>query len=183
MKTKIVFFFLICTSLICNAQVNPNNVSRAQTEEWILKKIKLYGAKEDYQSFDSFDDKISITKNNFSYSFKDDDLIITCSVRRFRSNRYLYDKMRIEEENYSEILTIPLNKLNNKYFINKGYLVFSADYNAFVTNNSNNSYESKSSWHGIRIDMFGEERFVEKFNKAMFHLLTFVKKSKEKDLF
>lgn len=183
MKTKIIFFFLMVSSLICIAQVKPNNVSRAQTEEWILKKIKLYAAKEDYHSSDILDDKISTLKNNFSYSFKDDDLIITCSVRKFRSNRYLSDKMRIEEENYSEILTIPLNKLNNKYFIKEGYLVFSADYNVFVTQNSNNKYELKSSWHGIQIDMYGEERFVEKFNKAMFHLLTFVKKSKEKDLF
>jgi hypothetical protein len=183
MKTKNVFFFLMFSCLICNAQVNPNYVSRAQTEEWILNKIRLYAAKERYSSTDIFDDKISTTENNFSYSFKDDNLIIKSVVKKVRSNRYFNDKMRHEENNYSEILTIPLNKLTNKYFINEGYLVFSADYNAFVTKNSKDNYEQKSSWHGIRIDMYGEERFVEKFNKAMFHLLSFVKKSKEKDLF
>jgi hypothetical protein len=148
-----------------------------------LEKIKLYAEKNHYFS-DSFGDvNYSSTESNYTYKFVGDNFVIGCDVERTVTNRYIQDKMKYEKEKFTREITIPFNKLNNKFFINDGFLVFSADYNAFIVKDGNKSGENKTKWHGFRINIYGEEQFVEKFNRAMFHLLTFVKKSKAKDLF
>lgn len=176
---------LLTLFMICNLSYSQKKAVKPnmqQTETWLLAKMNKYITKEDYHSVDISDKTISTKNKNIKLTLNDDSIIITYDVDQTRSNRYLIDGLEIKTENYTESVTIPLKNITNKVFINQGYLVFESNYESFVKANSN-GYKSTNNWYGIKIDAYKEEDFSERFNKAMTHLLTFVKKSKPSETF
>lgn len=181
------FFLLLTFFIISNilySQKNANKPTRQQTEIWLSEKINKYLHKEDYYSFDEniSRKRISGSKKNIVLKLTDNSILITMNVQQHTSNKFMIDGPEIVEENYSETITIPLKDITNKVFIKESYLVFESNYESFITSNSD-GFKTTSFWKGFRIDTNKEPDFAVRFNKAMNHLLTFVKKSKPSETF
>lgn len=181
LKNIITILFFISISSITYSQ-NNNKPTRQQTESWLIEKINKYILKETFFSFDVLEKKISGHKNNFKIELNNENITITCVVTKYISNRFFSDGLEIEKKEYLESTTIPLNKITNKAFIKKSYLVFESNYNSFIFK-SDNIEQSPTNWFGIQILDNNEENFAERFNKAMNYLLSFIKTNKATEIF
>ncbi len=178
-STTVLFTFLCILAFSQNSTSKP---SRQETESWIIEKLNKYIEKEEYHSTDILDKRISTSHKNIKFTLSTENIIISSDVIKNTSNRYLIDGIKIDEETYTEKTTIPLKNITNKIFIKDGFIVFESNYNSFITRNSN-GYSRTNNWYGTRIKSYEEANFAERFNKAMNHLLTFIKKSKSTELF
>jgi hypothetical protein len=176
-------------SNLSHSQKSAIKPTRQQTETWLLEKINKYIKKVNYKSFDTVAagflyvaKTITISEKNIKLVLNDTSIIITSDVEKTRGNKYMIDGLEYETENYTESITIPLKNITNKVFINQGYLVFESNYESFVLAESN-GYKRTTNWYGLQIDAYKEEDFAARLNKAMNHLLTFVKKSKPSETF
>ncbi len=177
--TTAIFTFLCILAFSQNSTSKP---SRLETESWIIEKLNNYIEREKYHSSDILDKSISTSYKNIKFTLNTENIIISSDVTKTTSNRYLIDGIKIDKETYTEETTIPLKNITNKSFIKDGFIVFESNYNSFITRNSN-GYSRTNNWYGTRIKANEEANFAERFNKAMNHLLTFVKKTKSNELF
>lgn len=183
MKRIITTALLTLVCLIGFSQnSNSKQPSRQETEVWIIEKINKYIGKEKYHSMDILDEKVSTSTKNIRFNLNDENLIITSDVTKYTSNRYMIDEFKSKTSTYTQSTTIPLKNITNKVFIKDGYIVFESNYNSFTTKHSD-GYSSTDNWFGTKINANEEENFAERFNKAMNHLLSFIKKSKTTELF
>lgn len=183
MKSKILFIlFVTLFSNLSFSQKISNKPTRQQTETWLLEKTNKYIHKKDYNSFDVSRKEIGVSKKNITLEFTDKSIIVKYDVEEYISNKYMSEGVKIEKNNYSEKVTIPLKDISNKIFIKDNYLVFESNYNSFVTTR-NDGFVSKSRWKSFSIDANEEENFANRFDRAMNHLLSFVKKSKPSETF
>jgi hypothetical protein len=175
-------FTLVC--LLGSSQNSNSKPSRQETEVWLLDKISNYVQKERYYSFDDdiLNKKVSGSNKNIKLNLTNDYILISYEVEEHISNRFMNDGIEIKTNNYSETVKIPLKDLSNKEFIKDSYLVFESKFNSFVTSRTG-GYSTTSAWKGVRINANEEENFAERFNKAMNHLLSFIKKSKISEIF
>lgn len=166
------------------SQNSSSKPTRQQTEAWLIDKINKYVQKEKYFSLDDnvFDKKITGSDKNIKLNLTNDYIIITYEVEEHISNKFMIDGIEIKTNNYNETVKIPLKDLSNNVFIKDSYLVFESNFNSFVTSRSGGK-STTSAWEGVRINANEEENFAERFNKAMNHLLSFIKKSKTTELF
>jgi hypothetical protein len=164
------------------SQNSINRPTRQQTEAWIIEKLNKYVEKEKYFSNKILDKEYSTTYKNIKFNLTNDFFTITSNVTEYISNRYLIDGPEITKKEYTETVNIPLNKITNNNFIKDGYIFFESNYNSFVLTNSNGNNSSRN-WFGTRINAFEEENFSTRFNKAMNHLLSFVKKTNSTEIF
>lgn len=173
---------LVCLSGF--SQNSNNKPTRQQTEVWLLDKINKYILKENYYSFDDkiFNKKVTGSKKNIKLNLTSDSILISYEVEEYISNRFMIDGIETKTNNYNETVKIPLKDLSNKVFIKDSYLVFESNFNSFVTSRSKGA-STTSAWEGLRINANEEENFAERFNKAMNHLLSFIKKPKTTELF
>jgi hypothetical protein len=179
----IILFLSIST--LCYSQNSPiSKPTRQLTEIWLSEKINKYLQKKDYYSIDDINlsTKISGDIKNIKLRFTNETILITKEVEERSSNKFMFDGPQFETKNFNESITIPLKDLKNKEFIKDGYLFFESSYNSFVITSSD-GHKRTSNWHATRINAFEEENFTERFNKAMNHLLSFIKKSKPSELF
>lgn len=182
MKTILTTAIFTLLSILTFSQNSTSKPSRQETESWIIEKLNNYIEKEEYHSSDILDKSISTSHKNIKFTLNTENIIISSDVTKTTSNRYLIDGIKIDKETYTEKTTIPLKNITNKIFIKDGYIVFESNYNSFTTRNSD-GYTRTNNWYGTRIKSYEEANFAERFNKAMNHLLTFVKKTKSTELF
>ena len=182
MKRIATTVLLTLACLMGFSQNSSSKPSRQATEVWIIEKINKYIDKEKYHSMDIFDENVSTSNKNIKFNLNDENIIITSDVTKYTSNRYINDEFKSKTSAYTQSITIPLKNITNKAFIKDGYIVFESNYNSFTTKQSD-GFSSTNNWFGTRINANQEENFAERFNKAMNHLLSFIKKSKTTELF
>ena len=180
MKKIILIGILFSFFNFSYSQKKTNKPTRSQTVTWLSEKINKYLHKEDYITFEissiTTRKEIFLTKKNINFKFTDKSIIITYDVERLESNKYTIDGIENEKTNYSEKVELPLKNITNKVFIKDNYLVFQSNYNSFIETSSEGSIE-KNKFVGFKIDPYEENDFINRFNKAMNHLLSFVEKS------
>jgi hypothetical protein len=189
-----LLFFSICSA--CYSQAAKSKPTRKETEAWIILKIQKYINKEAYFSSEDIDKTLSNAgveplafnykwlkkESNFKFNFIDNNLIVNSDIEETTSNKYISDLPFYKKINYKKEVFIPLDKISQKIFIKDGYLFFESTYNSIIEKSVEKG-EFTSRYYGIKINQFEEENFTERFNKAMNHLLSFIKKSSNSDIF
>jgi hypothetical protein len=182
MKKIIATALLTLVCLLGSSQNSNIKPSRQETEVWVIEKINKYIGKEKYHSMDLLDEKVSTSNKNIRFNLNEENFVITSDVTKYTSNRYMSDEFKSKTSVYTQSITIPLKNITNKNFIKDGYIVFESNYISFITKHSD-GYSSTNNWFGTKINANEEENFAERFNKAMNHLLSFIKKSKTSEIF
>jgi len=161
------------------------NPSRSETETWLLEKMNKYVAKNSIDcnkllpGDNSFNNKTTdcSTYTNVSFSFSGDNLLISSSVKKTE----YHDNGNVET-NFTRKITIPLYDLSYDFYITTNSLFFSTKYSAIKVDDSNGK-SSKQSSFSLWFNTNEEEDFKTRFDKAMNHLRTFVKKPKSNEAF
>lgn len=179
---QILTILLLTICSFCFSQNSIIKPNRQETEAWIIEKLNKYIAKESYHSTDIIDTNISTNKKNFKFNLNSDNIIITSDVTEYTSSRFLNFGPEPKSSVYTETITISLKNIINKTFIQDGNIVFESNYNSFKIKQSD-GFSNTVNWFSTRINAYEEENFAERFDKAMNHLLSFVKKTKSNEIF
>lgn len=174
MKKYIFTLLLLFIYFISFSQNSVKKPSRQQTQDWLIEKINKYLDTEDFSSSDLTTFTISEKKTNIKLKFEGDNIVITYDSNIYTINRFMNDGPYSKNTNFSSEVIIPLNRLSQKVFIKNGLLFFNSNFNSFTE--KRNQEVSKRSFYSVGINQNEEENFVERFNKAMNYLLTFIKK-------
>lgn len=180
-------FLTILTTFIEFTSIAQKQVSRAETEEWLLSKMNKYVAASTFECYKMFPEGTTGLYNKVSncseytgttFNFKGDSLVINAKVKREEYN----DNETIVER-FSRRVVIPICDLASyDSYINGDSLCFKTKFSVIKFEDSNMKSSKWSSFF-LKITTFDEEDFIKRFNKAMNHLRTFIKKTKSKEVF
>lgn len=176
---SLLLIFILIPGFSQNSVKKP---SRQKTQEWLISKINKYIETEDYSSSEFSNLTTSQHITNIKLRFEGDNIVIAYDTEEITINRYINDVPYSKTTNFSSEVIIPLNKLSQKVFIQNGMLFFKSSFNSFTVK-VNNKEVNRRSFYSVNIKQNEEENFVERFNKAMNHLLTFIKKTSSSETF
>ena len=178
---KILSIILLTLFVFIGSHSNgqKSSATRSQTETWLLEKMNKYVAANTIKCYKIFQDDPSttthcLTYRNVSFSFSGDNLIINMSVEKS-----IKDKL---DSRFTRNVTIPLYALSNDFYITTNSLFFSTKYSAIKVEDSNGNPEKQGSY-SLSFKTNEEDDFESRFDKAMNHLRTFIKKPKSSEAF
>ncbi len=179
-STAVLFTFLCIMAFSQNSKSKP---TREQTEGWIQDKINKYAAKEKFHSSNYSSTKISTSEENIQFKIIGNDIVVSSNVTIYTRETFaLNQPLPVgETKTYIKTVNIPLDKITS-FYIKDGYLVFDSDYKSILETDINSKPQYTSAYL-IKIDQYGEQDFINRFNKAAAHLLSFIKKSKTSEIF
>ena len=177
--TILLSIFILTNYLSVAQKTTP---SRIDTESWLLEKMNKYVAKNTIDCRKLSSDVFSKTTDcstytNVRFTLSGDNLIINFSVEKTEYN----DNGNVKS-NFSRKVKVPLYDLSDDFYITTNSLSFATKYMAITIEDSNGKSQ-KSSFFKLWFNDQEEENFRDRFNKAMNHLRTFIKKPKSKEVF
>jgi hypothetical protein len=181
---RYILIFVLLTVFDAKLFAQSATPSRMATENWIVEKLNKYVSKSNLECnklFPGMDDspiKNCLTYKNIRFSISRDTLLVSANVNDIEYK----DKGKLES-NFSRIIYVPLATLaDTKTYISATSLFLITKFSSIIVKDDNGRSE-KTSLLKLYISTDEEENFIERFDKAMNHLRSFIKSEKSKEAF